>query len=204
MDMPTYISEIEYAATDNIDVIWRESQEADSLESELKSLTQQTEYDYKRAESIALMDDDDEGIATGLYWETYFGVDKERHSKEKEVQTVAERIATHRKSVAAVAGSVLQFAKQGLSQVYGSPKNWPSWAAIGTQGFGNIILQCRNQSMHWDTPPLTQRVRDCFTQMAHEVDPVFNEFHNRSLAYEVVKQLKWKTFADFQAAMLKP
>jgi hypothetical protein len=204
MDMATYLSEIEYAATESINLMWKEADEVARLESELKPLAQQTERDYRQAEAIAMMDDDDDGINTLLYWDTYFGVDKERHAKEKEIQTAAERVATHQRSVAAIAGSVLQFAKQGFSQVYGSPTNWPTWTAVGTQAFGNILLQSRNQAMHWDTPPLTQRVQNCFTQMAAEVDPVFNGFHTRSLAFEVVKHLKWKTFVDFQADMLKP
>jgi hypothetical protein len=203
MDMLTYLSEIEYAATESINLMWKEVEEVARLESELKPLAQATQRDYRQAEAIAMMNDDDDGISTLLHWETYFGVDKNRHHKEEEVQAVAERVATHQKSVALIAGSLLQYAKQGLSQVYGSPQHWPAWAAIGTQGFGNIILQSRNQTMHWDTPPLTQRVQDCFTKMATEVDPVFNQFHARSLAFEVVSELKWKNFAKFRADMLR-
>jgi hypothetical protein len=57
--------------------------------------------------------------------------------------------------------------------------------------------------MHWDTPPLTPRVQGCFTLMATEVNPVFSQFHVRSLAFEVVSELKWKNFAKFRADMLK-
>lgn len=203
MNMPTYLSEIEYAATENINLLWKEANEVDRLESELKPLAQATERDYRQAEAIAMMDDDDDGISTLRHWETYFGVDKERYHKEKELQAAAERVATHQKSVASIAGAVLQYAKQGLSQVHGSPQHWPTWAAIGTQGFGSVIRQSRNQTMHWDTPPLEQPVQDCFTRMATEVNPVFNEFHARSLAFEVVSQLKWTSFADFRADMLK-
>ena len=149
--MLTYLSEIEYAATESINLMWKEVEEVARLESELKPLAQATERDYRQAEAIAMMDDDDDGISTLLHWDTYFGVDKNRHHKEEEVQAAAERVATHQKSVVLIAGSLLQYAKQGLSQVYGSPQHWPGWAAIGTQGFGNIILQSRNQTMHWDS-----------------------------------------------------
>jgi hypothetical protein len=90
-----------------------------------------------------------------------------------------------------------------MSQVYGSPQHWPAWAAIGTQGFGNIILQSRNQTMHWEEKRLNHEVQNCFKKMATEVDPVFNQFHARSLAFEVVSQLKWINFAQFRADMLK-
>src|SRR5262245_54773155 len=119
MDMPTYLLEIEYAATANIALLWIEVEEVARLEAELKHLAEATERDYRQAEAIAMMDDDDEGISTLLHWETYFGVDKERFHKDKEVQDAAERVATHQKSVSAAAGALLQFAKQGLSQVYG-------------------------------------------------------------------------------------
>jgi hypothetical protein len=201
--MVTYLSEIEYAAAGSIALLWKEVEEVARLESELKLLAQATERDYKQAESIAMMDDDDEGITTLIHWETYFGVDKERHSKDRELQSAAERVATHQKSVAAIAGDLLQYAKQGLSQVYGSPQNWPTWTAIGTQGFGNIVLQSRNQTMHWDTPPLKPKVQDSFKQMAKEVDSVFDQFHARSLAFEVVSQLNWRSVALFREDMLK-
>src|SRR5438128_2112940 len=73
-------------------------------------------------------------------------------------------------------------------------RNW-----FGT--FGNLILQSRNQAMHWETP-LGNAVANCFRSMA-AVDPVFNQYQQRSLAFEVVDKLGWRTFDEFKASMLR-
>lgn len=201
MDMTTYLAEIEYASTDFIALIWREVDEVARLEPKLRLLTQTTEINYQQAESIAMMDDDDDGLAAMRYFETYFGPDKERHYKSKEVEAVYERIATHRFSVSSAAGSLLELAKGGLSLVCGSPKNWPSWVAVGSQAFGNVIRQSRNQAMHWNAPPLSREVKTCFEKMAEEINPVFKQYEQRSLAFEVVDELGWRTFDHFKANM---
>jgi len=54
MNMPTYLSEIEYAATENITLMWKEVEEVARLESDLKPLAQATERDYRQAEAIAM------------------------------------------------------------------------------------------------------------------------------------------------------
>ena len=52
----------------------------------------------------------------------------EQFIKERQfIGNVSRRtVEWYRQSVAAVTGSVLQLAKQGLPQVYGPPTNWPT------------------------------------------------------------------------------
>jgi hypothetical protein len=59
MNMPTYLSEIEYAATENITLMWKEVEEVARLESDLKPLAQATERDYRQAEAIAMAEPSD-------------------------------------------------------------------------------------------------------------------------------------------------
>jgi hypothetical protein len=201
MDMPKYLAEMEHAVSHLIDHLWEEAEEVAKLEAELKGLTLATQRGYEQAASF--YDDDDDGIGTMIHWDTYFGPDKERFYKEKEHGEAADRLAAHAFARTESAGSLLEYAKKGLSLVYGAPSNWPRWAALGTQQFGSLIRQTRNQATHWDTPPFASQVDACLKQLAVEIDPVFLEYTTRSLAFEVVSRLGWRTFDQFKADMLK-
>jgi hypothetical protein len=54
-------------------------------------------------------DPDDVAMATGMYWENYFGDDKERYYKDKDREKLIEEIAAHAFSVGSIAGSLLQY-----------------------------------------------------------------------------------------------
>jgi hypothetical protein len=59
-------------------------------------------------------------LATGAHWETYFGPDKESYHVASEVGDLKQVVDLHAFSVASLAGSLLQHAKQGLSLVHGA------------------------------------------------------------------------------------
>jgi hypothetical protein len=203
MDMPTYLAEIQHAASNLFPMVWAEADTVVRLETELSPLAEAVEREYRDIEHLAEMyGDDEDGLLTMRHWDNYFGPDKDRHYKNKELEEAILRLETHRFSISALAGSILQFAKQGLSVVYGNPAKWPQWAAIGTQPFGNIVVQARNQAMHWETP-LTKSVAQCFDQMAGEADHVFADYQKRSLAFDVMTHLGWRTFEEVRTAMLR-
>jgi hypothetical protein len=86
MKMGDYLLEIEYATSSLIATIWKERERLRSLEAEVASLTKRAEDNYRRAEFVATNaeDPDDVAMATGMYWENYFGDDKERYYKDKD------------------------------------------------------------------------------------------------------------------------
>jgi len=87
MNMSTYLDEIEYAAKSVITVIWAEQDALVGLRARIGHLTREMTANYGKVESlIADPDLDDDNISTGLYWETYFGVDKDRHYAMKDEQ----------------------------------------------------------------------------------------------------------------------
>jgi len=202
MDMSTYLIEIEHAAAPLFPLIWDEANDVARLEREVKQLSETAQREYQEIERFATMfEDDEDGIATMRRWENYFGPDKESYDKAKDVEAAAAVLATHRFSVSAISGILLQFAKQGLSVVYGAPGGWPMWTAIGTQGFGTVIRQARNQALHWEERSLNQPTVDCFNKMAAEADAVFGDYDKRSLAFEVVSRLNWRTLDSFKVDM---
>jgi hypothetical protein len=63
---------------------------------------------------------DDDGLATVRYWDNHFGPDKERHHLAQQIPGLQAAVGSlqasfqaHRFSVDALAGAVIQVAKQG-------------------------------------------------------------------------------------------
>ena len=84
-------------------------------------LTAATEDGYRRVEFLAMNPElDDDGLGTAIHWDTYFGPDKERYYKAAEVDDATQKLDAHMFSIAALAGSLLQFAKQGIDILHGT------------------------------------------------------------------------------------
>ncbi len=145
---------------------------------------------------------DDEGLGTAIHWDTYFGEDKDQHYKSLDLKPLMDRLATREFSFAALAGTLLQFAKQGLSAVYGSPTNWPQGKAIGSQPLKTVILQARNQSEHWEEGNPRPPVETCFQALEAEKGTQFAQYKTKNLAFDVVSMLGWNSFTAFKNDML--
>jgi len=204
MTIQEYLAEIEYAAGNLISIIWEERKRLQAMEMELERLTPLVKENYLRAESVALnaQDFDDDAMAVGMYWENYFGDDKERHAKTNEREKLAQQVAAHTFSASALAGSLLQYAKQGISLTHGDLASTPSGRAIGGQFLRDVIWQSRNQAIHWEEGKPRDPVRQCFDKLAQEVAPHFAEYTNRSMAFDVVELLAWTDFDKFNADLL--
>jgi hypothetical protein len=198
MDMGDYLREIEFAAGNIIPTLWAERVRVDELGDEVASLTATTKRNYEQAARIA-MDDvpDDDGIATMIHWDTYFGPDKQRHEKASELSQAQDRLVAHEFSVAALAGSLMQHAKQGISLVHGGVSGAPDGRTIGSLPLKTIIWEARNQAIHWEEGNLRGPGTACFTALAAEQDTKFADFQTRSLAMDVVELLGWRSFESF-------
>ncbi len=204
MTITDYLDEIEYAATQVIASLWHEHKEAEALKNEIKALKKTAEENYSRAVSMQqnAEDHDDLMQGVGMYWDTYFGEDKDQHYKSLDLKPLMDRLATREFSFAALAGTLLQFAKQGLSAVYGSPTNWPQGKAIGSQPLKTVILQARNQSEHWEEGNPRPPVETCFQALEAEKGTQFAQYKTKNLAFDVVSMLGWNTFTAFKNDML--
>jgi len=204
MTLTDYLTEIEYAATQVIASLWHERHEADVLRDQIEALRNVAEENYSRAEFIQQYaeDADDMMLGVGIYWETYFGEDKDQHYKSEDLKALENRLATREFSFASLAGTLLQFAKQGLSAIYGSPTNWPPGKAIGSQPLKTVILQARNQSEHWEEGDPRPPIETCFQLLETEKGAEFGQYKTKNLAFEVVSLLGWQTFEEFKNDML--
>ena len=200
MTLPDYLIEIEYAATQIIEALWQEKHEAIALQKEIDVLQKITQDNYSRARFIQqdAEDPDDVMLGVGMYWDTYFGVDKDQYLKSTDLEALEDRLMARKFSFASLSGTLLQFAKQGLSVVYGSPTNWPPGKAIGSQSLKVVILQARNQSEHWEEGAPRAAVESCFQALEAEKGKQFGQYKIKNLAFDVISMLGWYTFFGFQ------
>ncbi len=204
MKIPAYLNEIQHAVATVITEIHGEIANLKSLRQDLAKLTAATENGYRRVDFLAMNPDlDDDFMGTAFYWDTYFGVDKDRFHKNIETETAAQRVAAHEFSISALSGSLLQFGKQGISLRFGRKRvGCPDGRIVAGMPLHEIIWQARNQALHWEDGAFQPPVVMCFENLAAIADPVFSQYKHRSVAYEVISLLGWMSLNDFRQDMM--
>lgn len=198
MDMQTYLNEIEHAASVSIEAVWSERFEAEALESKIAKLTAEMEEGYRRASAFQEYEDpDDFMLGVGIYWDTYFGADKERYHAQDDVNTVQAKLSVRQFSLNSLSAGLLQYAKQGISIVHGGLGNCPHGRAVGSQHISSVIWQSRNQSLHWEEGNFRPPVVSCFSTLAAEIDQKFGQYINRNMAFDIVENFGWRSFQNF-------
>jgi hypothetical protein len=197
MDMTTYLAEIRHAVASIIPVIWSEHAIVDQATAILRRHEEATRRGYEQ--SAAFMDElDDEGLATQIHWDTYFGPDKERHHAAEELAKVQATLEARTFSRSSLASSLLQYSKQGLSAVHGGLAAVPAGREIGGVSLKDVVWQGRNQGIHWEEGRPHPAVVECFEKLT-AVDAAFGDYAAKNLAFEVVQLLGWRDVAAFEA-----
>jgi hypothetical protein len=203
MSMTDYLGEIEYAVTETLNSLWRDRAALDLLAADLLRLEAATRAGYRHAASVAADPfDDDDGLATMSFWETYFGPDKEHHANAQERDEVEARRAARAFSSGALGTALLQYAKQGVSVVHGGLATCPDGRLIGSQAMKDVVWQGRNQATHWEDGRLSDPVVNCFETLRLEIDQKFGDYARRNLSFEVIELLGWRSFNDFSSDLL--
>lgn len=195
MQMSDYVTEVTYALEQLVPSLWHESYEEAALHERFHQLEAATQAGYRQSAAIAMDSEDaeDVGLATAIHWDTYFGVDKQRHATGVALKdAVKERLRVRRFSLDTLSGSVLQIVKQGLSVVHGGLTTAPGGRLVGQQALSTVVWQARNQSMHWEESKLSAPVLDCFLKLEADFGAQFSKPTSRSLAFQVVAALGWQ------------
>lgn len=102
-----------------------------------------------------------------------------------------------------MAGSLLQFGKQGISLAYGSPDKTPKpGRMIGSQRLPDVIWCGRNQSLHWEDGKFKKKTDECFQLLAKEVCKKFADFEKRNQGFHLVYHLGWTDYDKFMADLM--
>ncbi len=123
---------------------------------------------------------------------------------EIEITQLKPIIVAKEASVQALAGAILQIAKQGIAIVHGDLAKCPPGRSIGRETLSNTIWQARNQSMHWEENSFRKPVVACFTNLANDFGPDFQlpATTPRSLARQVVRLQDWTDYDAYERDMV--
>jgi hypothetical protein len=190
MTMPEYLEATAFAVERVIEAVWYER---DEFEKSRGFVRQEVDDSTWNAYLVASMSGDEDH-----FWSTYSGAGMAQLSANNTLATLA---VTHRLSAAALASALLQIGKQGLSSVHGRSVS-PIGRLIGTQNLSVVIWEARNQAMHWETGGAHKPTEACFETLASDVNPKFGEYQERSLAFDVVELLGWRTVDSFNADLV--
>jgi hypothetical protein len=182
-------------------LIWEEHNRLAELENRLASLSRVADNNYRRAQAIQLDVETAEDVmhGVGMYWDTYFGEDREVYYGKKDKGKLENQILAHAFSTNSLAGNLLQHAKQGISLAHSRLANCPDGRYIGAQPIKMIIWQARNQALHWEDFDPHPPIRQCFDTLARDIDPKFADYTKRNMAFDIVNLLGWRDFANFKA-----
>ena len=204
MTLTEYLESTEYAARTLLEAIWHEQAEIDALSVRVAALERQVQGEYVRAQHIIdnAEDPDDVMLGVGRHWANYFGPDRERNDQQQVLDRVLAVQQARELALGALAGSLLQTAKQGLSIVFGNEADWPTSRAVGGQTLSAVIRAARNQAMHWDEGGLTNRHTIAgMKQLESDFGAPFGDFNTINLAMPVIARLGWRTYEDYSADM---
>jgi len=201
MDMSAYLAEMQHAVTELVALVWAEHSAAERALARLQELERETKRGYDRVQALVLDEFDDDGTATATYWDTYFGPDKERFHAASAVEEVETTLAARDFSRCALASSLLQYGKQGISIVHGDLASAPAARQLHGVELKQLIWQGRNQAQHWEDGKPHKAVIACFDKLK-AVDVVFTDYSQRSLAFEVIRLLQWNDWTAFERDML--
>lgn len=218
MTMSGYLGEVRHAVEGLLPLIWQEQDALSDLEGQFAArkdeLAQLEKHVREEYENVAWLNAngeewDDDGIATLRYWDNYFGPDKDRHYLAQQipglktaVESLQASVEAHRFSVEALAGAVIQIAKQGLALVHDGKPDAVGRTIGSSQQLSEVIWQARNQALHWEEHGFRPPVAACFTALANEMNQAFSEYRTRSTALDVITMLGWRAFEDFEGDLL--
>jgi hypothetical protein len=197
VDISRYLAEIESAVHPIIGLVWAEHEKHDRLLAARATAQAQAKLGYGRADFLALNPDlDDEGLGTQAYWDTYFGPDRDQHNLGLEADRQLAAIDLLAFSRAALSGTVLQFAKQGLSLAHGQKASIPDGREIHGVALKEIVWEGRNHALHWEEQNPRPAIVNCLSQLAAHIPKLAN-FRQQNCSFEIVQALNWKDWAGF-------
>lgn len=203
MTLAEYLDATEYAARSVLEAIWHEQAEIEALSARVAALKLLVQPEYVRAQSIIdhAEDADDVMLGVGRHWENYFGPDRERHGQQHELEGLRAASDARASALGALAGNLLQVAKQGLSTAFGDEANWPDGRTVGSQTLKAVIRGARNQTIHWEEGQCRPATVQVFQRLAQDFGAHFGNYNTANLAMPVITLLGWRAYDDYVADM---
>jgi hypothetical protein len=193
--MHQYLEDTKYAIRGLISLIGDE-------EARLLDLQHQLEVSHnerRHAQSILLVGAPPSGFGedTTPYFEKRArDAGKKIAELERSITLLQAAIDAKAFSVHALAGAILQVAKQGIVVTHGGLAQCPPGKRLGSETLKNVVWEGRNQAMHWDDGIYNKPAIACFANLERDFGPQFSLGGSpaSSLAKVVIGLLKWIEF----------
>lgn len=193
--MHQYLQDTEFASQNLFRLATNEARQLVSLDERLQSKEHELTILERDFHTSDLNDDFAEPYVMAAFARAAEACQAVRRLKD-DVASLRASLANHQHSVQAIAGAILQIAKQGISTVYGGISAAPSGRTLGTLSIRDVILQARNQSMHYEEKGHKQPVLALFSTLEKEHGSQFSlaKHPKQSRAKQILELLGWNDY----------
>ncbi len=195
--MHQYIIDTEFAVQNLLRLATQEETTLNGLIRELSDVEAKLRVSKWDFESSDLNDDFPDAYVMSAFGRMARAA-QEADELRVRLAAVQASIGTHQQAIQAIAGSILQVARQGISVVHGGLTAAPDGRSIGSALLKDIIWQGRNQAMHYEEGRFSKQVTDLFAILEREQGGQFSltAHPNQSRAKQVIHLLGW---SDYEA-----
>lgn len=196
--MHQYITDTEYAAKHLLLLANEEENKLQELTEQLKNVEAQLRVHKWDFASSDLNDDFSDAYVMGAFGRMAKAA-QQAEGLQTQLAGLQISIGTHQQAVQAIAGSILQIVKQGISIVHGELRDAPEGRKIGSASLRDIVWQARNQAMHYEEGKFGKPVVDLFATLENEQGAHFSltRHPNQSRAKQVLMLLGWSSYAAY-------
>ena len=200
--MHTYLRDTEYAAQNLIRLAMDEALHLDALSKELSRAEERVKLHQWDFQTSDLSEDFSDAYVMAAFGRAARSA-QEADQLRREVVALQASIGSHQQATQAIAGAILQIAKQGLSLVFGGMAGAPKGRKIGSLHITDIIMQGRNQSLHHEERAFKQPVVEVFRVLEFEQGERFalSKHPRQNLARQVAELLGWTSYDAYAQDM---
>lgn len=190
--MHQYLIDTEFAVTSLLSLAIEEEKQLKEQTAQLANVEAKVHVHRWDFESSDLNED-----FSDAYVMAAFGrmakASKEAEVLQQQVAKLQASVGAHQQATQAIAGAVLQIAKQGISFVHGDLKSVPEGRKIGAAPIRNIVWQARNQALHYEEGTFNKAVTDLFATLEREQGTQFSlvTHAKQSRAKQILALLGW-------------
>ena len=205
--MKTFLANIEYAVKKLFEAINHEEDELIDLITKREAALREPEFFKNIGWEHDLQEDFDETRVMSFFYRA----EKARKTLPKSLKyidqnivEISDNIRLHSESIKILCGSLLQFAKQGISIVHKNLIVCPPGRYIGQETLKNILWQGRNHALHYEeSPNHNPQVKQCF-KLLEDFGLGFSLDNQpgENLSKEIIHLLGWSGYSTFEEDML--
>ena len=196
--MHRYLQDTEFACKNLFRLATDEENNLKSLVAQLPPLEQQLKVHQWDFQTSDLNDDFSEAYVMAAFGRTA-RAGQEVQRLKGQVAELQASVGVRQHSVQAIAGAILQIAKQGISLVYGAPSSAPAGRMLGSLALRDIIWQARNQSMHYEEGSFKKALVDLFSTLEAEQGLQFSltTHAKQNRAKQILDVLGWENYDSY-------